>query len=887
MFSLLILGLPAPARSGQSPSEILRFTPALTVLYGGLTVPAERADSDRPRIGVALAGGGAKAAASIGVLKVLHQEGIPIDAIAGTSMGAIVGGFAAAGYRPDEIEAIFLENDLNDLFSDTPSRTFLTQEQKEAGSRHLLQFSLIGGRFIPPSGLTAGQKLTNLLRSKTLAPSFQAGLDFDRLPIPFRAVATDIETGAAVVIGRGILSDAMRASSAIPVVFQPVELEGRLLVDGGMSNNLPVDVLRAMGVDLVIAVDPSTRLVKQERLSSIVEIMNQSISLPVRRETERQAALADIVIAPDTAAYSFAAFDRIAEVIGVGEDAARAALPRIRETLAARSGPRPAVERIKITSLDVRGVSATGEAQIRRTFALLLTREATEDNIARTLAAAYRIGIFADMTLELTRQGATASAVLTATENPVVGAIRISGADLVPAAEVMEELEGQLGNTLDVTVVTQALERVVKRYRDRGYLIVNVKHAGMEPDGKTLAIALTEGRVDGVVLQGQRRTQPSLLRRETRTAVGKPLNFETLEEDIQHLYALNFFESLNVNIADSGTGGVVLTVKIREKPRGTMRLGLRYDREDSFTGLADLVVDNLAGKGIKLFLNTRFGNYTDLTLGYRSPVLINTYFVHTLQGFYRDRTYSFYDDHRKTGEQEISRAGVDFAFGYQWFRFGDTYLRYRYESDRAVTIYGVPTVENPLHIGSLAFLSTIDTRDRSTFPHTGFLFKGSYETAAASYGGNVDFRKTSLYGAGCLPVAERHTLIIDVSAGYGSGALPYQEQFGIGGADFLLGYPLPGYYRREFVGANELGASATYRWMMAEYQLKAVKAIYLAVTGGAANVWNVRDDMSPRDLRKGASIGLHADTLIGPVRLDFGTGEDSRYLVYVSAGFDF
>ena len=167
------------------------------------------------------------------------------------------------------------------------------------------------------------------------------------------------------------------------------------------------------------------------------------------------------------------------------------------------------------------------------------------------------------------------------------------------------------------------------------------------------------------------------------------------------------------------------------------------------------------------------------------------------------------------------------------------------------------------------------------------LIKGSYETAAASYGGNVDFLKTSLSSEGCLPVAEHHTLIIDVSAGYGSGTLPYQEQFEIGGTDFLLGYPLPGYHRRGFVGASELGASATYRWMMTEYQLNAVKAVYLVLSGGAANVWNARDDMSLQGLRKGASIGLHADTLIGPVRFDFGAGEDRIYLVYFSAGFDF
>lgn len=884
---LLTLGAAAPVRSEQARARPLHFTPPVATIYGGLTVAAPASDRERPRIGIALAGGGAKAAASIGVLKVLRQEGIPVDAIAGTSMGAIVGGFAAAGYPPDAIEAIFLQNDLHDLFSDTPSRAFQTQEQKEAGSRHLLQFSLIGASFLPPSGLTAGQKLTNLLRSKTLAPSFQAGLDFDRLAIPFRAIATDIETGATVVIQRGILSDAMRASSAIPVVFQPVELEGRLLVDGGMSNNLPADVVRSMGVDLVIAVDPSSRLETRERLSSLVDIMSQSISIPVRRESERQAGLADVVIVPDTSSYPFADFENINAIIRAGEDAARSSLPRIRDVLARRSSPRPEV-RYALTDLALTGIPAELQPAVRKDFdAALRPAGATAIELQETLAAIYRLGVFKDLSLDLQPQGAGYRAVIAAGIQPVVGAVRISGAALVPAGEIMDELEGQLGRPLDPALVAQALERVVRRYRDRGYLLVGVTYAGMEQDGATLSITLSEGRVDDIKLEGQKRTRPSLLRRETRTAVGDPLNFAVLEEDIQHLYALAIFESLNVHIADSGTGGVALTVRIKERPRGSLRLGLRYDLEDSFTGLADLSVNNIAGRGIRLYLNTRFGNYTDLALGYRSPVLINTYFVHAFQAFSHSRTYSLYTDERKSGELEANRAGIDFAFGYQWFRFGDTYLRYRYESERAVNIYGAEGLASSAHTGSLAFLSTIDTRDRSIFPRTGLLFKGSYETAAPSYGGDREYRMTALTAEECLTPAERHTVIINAAAGFGSGDLPYHKQFGIGGADTLLGFPLPGFYRREFVGFNQLGASLTYRWLMSEYQFKAVKALYLVLTGGAANVWKVRDDMSPRDLRKGAGIGLHADTLIGPVRLDLGAGEKDRYLVYFSAGFDF
>ena len=319
-------------------------TEPLAAAYRRFTVPAPAGDRDRrlqepeqaPRIGLALAGGGAKASASVGVLRVLREADIPVEAIAGTSMGALVGGLTAAGYSPDDIERIFLENDWNDLFTDTPSRMFLTQEQKETGSHHLLQFNFVGGRFIPPSGLTAGQKFGNLLTARTLAASFQAGFDFDRLPIRFRAVATDLETGKAVPVSHGLLQDALRASAAVPVLFPPVEIDGRTLVDGGLSNNLPVDVVRDMGVDLVIAVDPSSKLERKEHLTNLREVMDQSISIQVRRETERQARLADVVITPDTKAYAFSDFARMDGIMRTGEQAARAALPAIGKAIAAK-----------------------------------------------------------------------------------------------------------------------------------------------------------------------------------------------------------------------------------------------------------------------------------------------------------------------------------------------------------------------------------------------------------------------------------------------------------------------------------------------------------------------------------------------------------------------
>ena len=887
----LLLPVVSPATRGSAAQEEAghrRFTLEHTMIHGGLPAALPAGSARQPRIGLALAGGGAKAAASIGVLKVLRREGIAVAAIAGTSMGSLVGGLAAAGYDPDRIEAIFLENDWNDLFTDTPPRIFLTQQQRKANSRHLLQFSVAGGRFMPPAGLTAGQKLADLLTARTLAASFHADMDFDRLPIPFRAVATDLETGAPVAVRHGFLHDAMRASAAVPVLFPPVTIGDRLLVDGGLSNNLPVDVVRTMAVDLVIAVDASSPLEQQERLTSLVDVLSQSISIPVRRETARQAADADILIVPDTGDHSFTDFARMSAIVRAGEEAAEAALPRIRELLHVFQRREATAEMFRIIRVDVEGAITVPEQAIRDTFARALSPEgATGTDVVDALAEIFRIGAFASVSAELAPRGAGHVTTLRVQELPVVSTVRIAGSSLFSTGELLEIIGVRLGGPLNVRAVQDGLDRIIERYREQGFFLARISFAGMEPDGSTLSVVINEGRVDAIRLTGQRRTKPSLLQREMRTTVGAPLNFPVLANDIRHLYGLSYFESVNLDVQKSGEEGVVVTVAVRERHRGSVRLGLRYDSEDAFTGLTDIVVDNIAGRGIQFYLQTQYGNYLDITTGYHSPVFVSAALVHRIEGFYRDRTYFLYRDAERSGALEVARTGGDLAFGHEWFHFGDTYLRYRLTRDRVTAVYGAVQPDNPTQTASFAFLSSVDTRDDQYFPRSGLLLRGAYEVADESYGGDVEFRRTTLFGQAALTIADRHTIITEASAGFGSGTLSYQEQYGIGGSDHLLGFPLPGYHRREFVGANQWGGLITYRWRIADYQLKAVRAVYLSISGGAANVWESREAISTRDLRSGAGIGIHADTVVGPFRLDLGAGEQRRRTVFFSAGFEF
>ncbi|MCP3956511.1 MAG: BamA/TamA family outer membrane protein [bacterium] len=315
-------------RACVAACALLLFLPALPGLAqeepSSERPVAERPARDRPTIGIALSGGGAKGLAHVGVLKVFEEMRIPIDYIGGTSMGAIAGGLYAAGLSADELEEAVLTIDWQDVLDDAPSRDDLSYRRKSDDLRYLanLELGFKDGKIRFPGGLNTGQKLMFLLQSYTLEV---AGVqDFDDLPIPFRAVATDIETGDMVVLGDGDLAYSLRASMAIPAYFSPVELGGKLLVDGAAANNIPVDVVKDMGPDVVIAIDISAQLATRDKLDSFVAVLSQNMGLQNRKNMEPRLAMADLVITPEVTSFGVLEFKSGTEIIALGVEKARA-----------------------------------------------------------------------------------------------------------------------------------------------------------------------------------------------------------------------------------------------------------------------------------------------------------------------------------------------------------------------------------------------------------------------------------------------------------------------------------------------------------------------------------------------------------------------------------
>jgi len=384
--------------------------------------------SPRPKIGLVLGGGGAKGAAHVGVLKVIEELRIPIDFVAGTSMGAIIGGLYASGMTPKQIGDELRAMDWPKVFNDKTPRPDRPLQRKLDDRDYLVKKKpgFKDGEIKLPLGVIQGQNFALALTRLTLP--VEGITDFDQLPIPFRAVSTDIETGDKIVLKSGHLARALHASMAVPGAFAPVEIDGRLLVDGGISDNLPIDVARDMGADIVIVVDLADDLKTSEELTSVLKMVGQLAALLTLRNVERQLETlrpSDVHLKPDLRDVGSGSFDKVAEAFDYGEEAARAATsqllrygasPRVYEAhLAERNRvkpePLPVIDFVRLDN-ESRLSDALLTARLNIELGAPLDVAAVETGIANL----YGLDVFQSVRYEVVEDGAQTGLLVTAVE---------------------------------------------------------------------------------------------------------------------------------------------------------------------------------------------------------------------------------------------------------------------------------------------------------------------------------------------------------------------------------------------------------------------------------------------------------------------------------------
>ena len=369
-----------------------------------------------PKTCLVLSGGGARGFTHVGVIKVLERLRVPVDCVVGTSMGSIVGGLYASGMSGTEIEQAFLKTDWSALGSEKIDRSKLgvTRRADDYAFPIGLEMGLSADGVSLPSGVVSGGKFEQLLQ--TLTAHVPESIHFDVLPLPFRTVTTDLESGQEVVIQEGNLYEAIRASMSVPGLFSPIELNGRLMADGGLVKNLPVDVAKRMGAQRIIAVNIGTPLTPRNELRSLLSVSQQMINILTEQNVTAQKALLgpqDVLISPDLAGFSFLDFARVAEVVRIGEDATKPlearlatfALPAAQYAEWKRTQARLAREPAPLEFVEVAPLSMVPAQAVLDAAGLKVGSSATAEDIQAAIARVQEMGDFERVSVRNVRKG--------------------------------------------------------------------------------------------------------------------------------------------------------------------------------------------------------------------------------------------------------------------------------------------------------------------------------------------------------------------------------------------------------------------------------------------------------------------------------------------------
>jgi NTE family protein len=829
----------------------------------------------RPRIALALSGGGARGLAHIGVLKVLERNGIPVDGIAGTSMGAIIGALASVGYSSGQIDSLVRIADWGGIIRDAPQRRQLFLGQKEQRARTIVQVRFEKWSLDFRPAVTAGQKLTTVLTDILLrAPAPYPG-DFDRLPIPLRVVTTDLLTGGKVLFDRGSLVDALRGTLAIPLLFTPLETDRHLLVDGGLVDNLPVREARSIGADRVIAVDTSSKLRKRDDLNAPWEIADQVTTIMEQDAVAEAKRAADLVIEPVLEQRSNTDFSRIDELVRAGEEAAERAVPAIDSLLASFPSTVPdgwvRVAECRFSGLD--RVSLHADAPL---FEPPDPGPVRLSDLVLSGRSLYQSGCFLSVSMALdTSIGVLRYDVV---ENPSIDSIRFEGNTAYSDSALMSRLSTRPGAVFNHRKGRADLQGIRSLYLEGGYSLARVDTA--EIRGNTLVFRIDEGRIDAIRFAGNARTRGFILRRELPFHAGDLFNAAAFEQGLENIYSTGYFETIRFDL-NAVRDKRVLTLRLKEQGFSLLRAGLRYDLERRTQCLIEGTEENLFGIGA-------VGSWTGLLgavdrgfrLGFRADRIFQT--LLTAKGSFSASRQDFnsYSGFVRTGRYRYGSMQTSLSVGQQMKRFGTLSVEIRDEHLRVRPLSGSAPPREVETLRNIVLRSEVDTRDRLPFPNAGKYHVLEYETSASFLGSDIPYTRMFSSMESYYPFFRRFVLHPRIRWGTADLTTPFAKQYRFGGMESFWGLPEEAMTGRQF-----FIFSGEARWRVPWFRWVESHVSFRYDLGGA---WLRVRDLQARDFRQGMGFMYSVQTPFGPVQAAIGKLDgEKRARFYFSAGYRF
>lgn len=879
---------PAPSDSSSAsvPSgrEIV-FAPRLGQTLGNPHYFLPHRELVHARVGLALSGGGARCLVQIGVLQALEENKISIDFIVGTSMGSIIGGLYAAGYNAQQLGEIMKSIDWHSVLTDAPPRQNLLVSQKTADEPFLLHMRFRGLAPQIPRALTAGQKLQSILRELTWRANYWASSSFDNLRIPFRAMATDLYTGREVLIDGGDLSEVMCASSALPLLLAPVPRQDMLLIDGGVKNNIPVEAVRAQGMEVVIAVDATSNLLPPHQLALPWQIADQVTTIMQQERNEQQKRLADVSLSFKDCSRTSLDFGSIDSLIALGYRRTAQKMETIRR-LCAQKAAAPAGDSV----FAVRYVEYKNLQSKISDFALFrpangAKRESfTAGEIRERVEALYASGNYRRAAAVL--RGDTLAFMLQ--ENPRLLAIDILGNTIYEDSVLIKCMQSRPGEIINHQQGREDLRALVEHYRRDGYALAEIRTVVFDSSSGRLSITIDEGRLATIDIEGLRHTKPFVVQREFALKAGEIFNSKRARQGLDNIHSTGLFEKVSLMPVrqDSAhaplAGGARLKLKLEEKPFGTLRAGGYYQSERGTYGLLEIGNENVFGTASKLRVYGTAGSRGFLTrMTWHTDRVFSTFLTFSASVYGQSWEAYVYPEAaaaEPSGEYQDRRQGLTATLGQQVRRFGALSAELRWENIRLGSISGAgyPTGESDILF--LTARSVIDTRDQTPFTRAGRYVNLAYEYGRPSDPQSASFVKF-LAHLESFHAFGPHLLRPKFIGGIADATTPFSEQFRLSGPT-----PVFGLRDQELIGRNLIVASLEYRYQLRKRPLF---DIYLGMRYDLSGIWRDHEQATVHEFRHALGLSVTADTPLLPIGIAFGWLERWQKRVYFNVGVPF
>lgn len=837
----------------------------------------KKVPKNKPVVALALSGGGARGLAQIGVLKALEKAGIHIDMIVGTSMGSIIGGLYAAGYSVEQLDSIAKNTDWDELLlpEGETNRRELFVDQKVTQDKAILTLRLNGLSPVIPTSLNTGHRLSNYLNLLTLQAPVHVEKNFDDFKIKFRAVCTNLVTGNAVVLDKGSLSQAMRASSSVSFFLPPVKIDSLILVDGGLAANIPVKIAFEQGANIVIAVNTASELHPREDLDLPWNIADQIISIPMKHMNERQLSLADFVISLADSNRSATNFTKADSIIEEGYNSA------LRQTAAIKSR----IDSVAKLSLSGRKKYFNNVKDHESIFPWedsLANKYSSEDSVSereikKDMYSLYNKDDFENLNAIVSEEKNGTDISFVSERYPAIKKIDCSGVTVINIATIDSITKKVIGKPYDGKTVYSLIIDILNRYRKAGYSLASLRDKNFNEDTGRLSLSFDQGIVSSISVEGNTKTSSSVITREFPIKAGDYFRYSEVSEGLTNLSSTNLFDNIILMVKkDRGMNDIIL--RVTEKTSGLLRVGFRVDNENKAQLNLDIRDENLFGTatelGLILFGGTRNRAYI---LEHKSNRVFNTYFTYKINAYYQYQNVYTYKDAPTSSDRTFSREvdgeyrqtyyGASIAVGTQLEKFGNLIFKGKYQFDEIKNIDGTPQSASKDKVVSLKISTTIDSQDRYPYPHSGVYFNGSYETATSFLGGDVGFSNIGFNYKSYFTINGVHTFSPRIMMGFGDKTLPLAEQYSLGGQNSFFGMRENEYRGRQiFLGSFQYSVLLPFKIFF---------DTYLSFRYDLGSIWPEQEQIRFKDLRQGIGTTLSFDTPVGPA--DFSVGRSFLY----------